>query len=58
MDEVALGLAAGLAFSLSSPNVVYADLDGHIGLRGDPTTSALQLRDGFLYPSPLPGLGL
>ncbi len=55
--EPALLIAAGLSLALSSPNVQYGDLDGHLGLLNDPSVPGFQLEDGWLIAAEIPGLG-
>ena len=55
--EPGLLIAAGLSLALSSPNVHYVDLDGHLDLINDPTIPGFRLEEGWLVANDVPGLG-
>jgi len=57
MCECQASIAAGLHLALSQPTVRYADLDSFLSLRNDPTRG-VEVREGRLFPRPLPGLGI
>jgi L-alanine-DL-glutamate epimerase-like enolase superfamily enzyme len=57
VHEPALLIAAGLGLALSSPNVHYCDLDGHLDLLGDPSFPRFRLQEGWLIAPDVPGLG-
>jgi L-alanine-DL-glutamate epimerase-like enolase superfamily enzyme len=55
--EPALLIAAGLSFALSSANIQFGDLDGHLDIGNDPTQPSFLIEDGYLITSEVPGLG-
>lgn len=55
--EPALLISAGLVLALSSPNVQFADLDGHLDLQDDPSLPGFQIEEGWMVASEIPGLG-
>jgi len=57
LDECMLGIAAGLHFALSRPNVEYADLDGHLDFTNDPFSGLFTIQDGWIAPMEDVGLG-
>ncbi len=57
LDECALGIAAGLHFALSRPNVEYADLDGHLDFIDDPLSGLFTIENGWIHPNDEVGLG-
>jgi len=57
MGESALSISAGLHFALACPNVIYADLDGHLDMIDDHAAVTVILRTGSLFPNSQPKLG-
>jgi L-alanine-DL-glutamate epimerase-like enolase superfamily enzyme len=55
--EPAMIIAAGLGVALSSPNVSYCDLDGHLDFLNDPSLPDFRLEQGELVASEIAGLG-
>lgn len=53
--EPALLTAAGLSLSLVSPDFQYADLDGYLFLRHDPTQAGFTLQESWFKISDVPG---
>jgi len=58
MDESRISIAAALHFVLSSPNVKFVDLDGHIDIVDDVAENGFEIINGVMIPSDKYGLGV
>ena len=58
MDESRISIAAALHIAYASPATRYLDLDGSLDLARDPAQGGFVLRDGRLYLTDAPGLGV
>jgi L-alanine-DL-glutamate epimerase-like enolase superfamily enzyme len=58
MDELPISMAGAAHLALSHPAVVYADLDGHIGMVQRVATGGLEIRNGRVFVTAAPGLGV
>jgi L-Ala-D/L-Glu epimerase len=56
-DESIISITAALHAAYSCSNTKYLDLDGSFDLAKDLVEGGFALKDGFLYPNTLPGLG-
>ncbi len=57
LEECELGIAFGLHFCLSRPNLIYADLDSSLDIVCDPFRGLLRIEKGALFPSEGFGIG-
>lgn len=57
-DESAVSITAALHAAFSCSNTKYIDLDGSLDLGRDVVTGGFILKDGYMYCSDKPGLGL
>lgn len=56
-DESIVSITAALHAAYSCSNTKYLDLDGSFDLAKDLVEGGFELKDGYLYPNCLPGLG-
>lgn len=57
-DESRVSITAALHTAFSCANTKYIDLDGSFDLAEDIVAGGFQIKDGYMYPSAGPGLGL
>ncbi len=57
LEECELGIAFGLHFCLSRPNLFYADLDSSFDIVDDPFRGLVRIHNGVLHPLDEDGIG-
>jgi L-alanine-DL-glutamate epimerase-like enolase superfamily enzyme len=57
-DESIISITAALHSAYSCNNTKWLDLDGSFDIAKDLVEGGFKLKDGYLYPLGLPGLGL
>ncbi|MFP4618861.1 MAG: mandelate racemase/muconate lactonizing enzyme family protein [Spirochaetaceae bacterium] len=57
-DESRISISAALNTALSCSGTRYLDLDGHLDLTGDVAEGGFTIKEGIMYPSDEPGLGV
>lgn len=58
MLESKISLTAAAHLALAFKNIRYVDLDSHLFLKDDPTSRGITMKDGVIYLSKKPGLGV